>query len=76
MKNEFLGGTSAKSVFVLLWTVITVRGRLQVPRVYLQLSNLECWVWLQNGREINNLWLTNKRDPVSVDHLARAAFIF
>ena len=29
-------------------------------RVYLQLSNLDFWVWLQKGRGDNNLWLTNK----------------
>lgn len=65
-----------KTKSFLLWTVKTVTGSVQVLRVYLQLSNLDFWVWLQKDREDNNLWLTNKRDPVCTDHLARAAFRF
>lgn len=76
MMMWFLGVTSAKSIAFLLWTVRTVIGSVQVLRVYLQLSNLDFWVWLQKGREDNNLWLTDKRDPVCTDHLARAVFRF
>lgn len=72
----FLGVTGVKSTCFVLWTVRTVKGSVQVLRVDLQLSNLDFWVWLQKGREDNKLWLTNKRDPVCTDHLARAAFIF
>lgn len=54
----------------------TVRGSVQVFRVDLQLSNLDFWVWLLKRGEDNNLWLSNKRDPVFTDILARAEFIF
>lgn len=54
----------------------TVRGSVQVFRVDLQLSNLDFWVWLLKRGEDNNLWLSNKRDPVCTDILARAEFIF
>lgn len=73
MIKWFLGAINEKCVFS---TVRTVKGSVQVLRVYLQLSNLDFWVWLQKDREDNNLWLTNKRDPVCTDHLARATFRF
>lgn len=76
MMKWFLGVTSAKSMHFLLWAVRAVKGSVQVLRVYLQLTNLDFGVWLQKDREDNNLWLTNKRDPVCTDHLARATFRF
>lgn len=60
MIKLILGVTTAKSMYFLLWTVRTVEGSVQVLRVYLQLSNLDFWVWLQKGREDNNLRLTDQ----------------
>lgn len=74
MIKWFLGTISDKSVLFLLWTVRTVKGSVQVLRAYLQLSNLDFWVWLQKDIADNNLWLTNKRDPVCTDNLARVTF--
>ncbi len=50
----------AKLMSLLLWTVRTVEGSVQVLWVYLQLSNIDFWVRLWKGRADNNLRLTNK----------------
>lgn len=77
MIHWFAGGAKVlKRCLFLLWTVRTVKGSVQVLRVYLQLSNLDFWVRLQNGRKDNNLWLTDKRDPVRTGHLAHTVFRF
>lgn len=43
------------------WTVRTVKGSVQVLRVYLQLSNLDFWVRLQKTEKITTCgWQTNE----------------